>query len=55
MPAYQAGRHNPGHNVAPDGQIIGIEVHLDAKMSEVEPLVEKLSRETHLYLWFVGD
>ena len=21
----------------------------------VEPLVEKLSRETHLYLWFVGD
>lgn len=21
----------------------------------VEPLVEKLSRETHLYLWFVGE
>jgi hypothetical protein len=24
-------------------------------LSEIEPLVEKLSRETHLYLWFVGD
>jgi hypothetical protein len=24
-------------------------------LSQVEPLVEKLSRETHLYLWFVGD
>ena len=24
-------------------------------LSGVEPLVEKLSRETHLYLWFVGD
>ncbi len=24
-------------------------------LSKLEPLVEKLSRETHLYLWFVGD
>jgi hypothetical protein len=24
-------------------------------LSAVEPLVEKPSRETHLYLWFVGD
>jgi hypothetical protein len=24
-------------------------------LSDIEPLVEKLSRETHLYLWFVGD
>jgi hypothetical protein len=24
-------------------------------LSQVEPLVENLSRETHLYLWFVGD
>jgi hypothetical protein len=24
-------------------------------LSLVEPLVEKLSRETHLYSWFVGD
>jgi hypothetical protein len=24
-------------------------------LSEIEPLVEKLSGETHLYLWFIGD
>jgi hypothetical protein len=24
-------------------------------LSAVEPLVERLSRETHVYLWFVGD
>ena len=24
-------------------------------LSKLEPLVEKLSREVHLYLWFVGD
>jgi len=24
-------------------------------LSELEPLVERLSRETHAYLWFVGD
>jgi hypothetical protein len=24
-------------------------------LSEIEPLVEKLARESHLYLWFVGD
>jgi hypothetical protein len=24
-------------------------------LSAVEPLVEEHSRETHLYLWFVGD
>ena len=24
-------------------------------LSEIEPLVEKLSRETHVYLWFMGD
>jgi len=33
--------------------------HLDTPLCEllaaVEPLVERLSRETHLYLWFVGD
>ena len=24
-------------------------------LSKVEPLVDRLSRETHTYLWFVGD
>lgn len=24
-------------------------------LSTIEPLVERLARETHLYLWFVGD
>jgi len=24
-------------------------------LSTVEPLVERLSREVHVYLWFVGD
>jgi hypothetical protein len=24
-------------------------------LSAVEPLVERLSREVHVYLWFVGD
>jgi len=24
-------------------------------LSRIEPLVETLARETHLYLWFVGD
>ncbi len=24
-------------------------------LSAIEPLVEKLSREVHVYLWFVGD
>jgi hypothetical protein len=24
-------------------------------LSAIEPLVEKLSREVHMYLWFVGD
>jgi hypothetical protein len=24
-------------------------------LSDIEPLVERLARETHLYLWFVGD
>lgn len=24
-------------------------------LTKIEPLVEQLSRETHLYLWFVGD
>ena len=24
-------------------------------LSKVEPLVGKLSRESHVYLWFVGD
>ena len=24
-------------------------------LREIEPLVEKLSREAHVYLWFVGD
>ena len=24
-------------------------------LAQIEPLVEKLSRESHLYLWFVGD
>ena len=24
-------------------------------LSEIEPLVAQLSRETHAYLWFVGD
>lgn len=24
-------------------------------LASVEPLVERLSRETHVYLWFVGD
>jgi hypothetical protein len=24
-------------------------------LSDVEPLVERLGREAHLYLWFVGD
>src|SRR5688572_24202958 len=28
---------------------------LSQLLSEVEPLVEKLSREAHFYLWFVGD
>lgn len=24
-------------------------------LSDIEPLVDRLGRETHLYLWFVGD
>ncbi len=28
---------------------------LSQMLSKLEPLVEKLSRETHMYLWFVGD
>jgi hypothetical protein len=28
---------------------------LSEMLCKVEPLVEKLSRETHVYLWFVGD
>jgi hypothetical protein len=24
-------------------------------LDKIEPLVEKLSRESHVYLWFVGD
>lgn len=28
---------------------------LSELLSKVEPLVERLSQETHLYLWFVGD
>ena len=24
-------------------------------LSEIEPLVERLANESHLYLWFVGD
>ncbi len=24
-------------------------------LSDMEPLVERLASETHLYLWFVGD
>jgi hypothetical protein len=28
---------------------------LSQLLSEIEPLVERLSRETQLYLWFVGD
>jgi len=28
---------------------------LSEMLSELEPLVEKLSCESHLYLWFVGD
>src|SRR5688500_5422490 len=32
-----------------------INTPLSELLSAVEPLVYKLSRETHLYLWFVGD
>ena len=28
---------------------------LSALLSDVEPLVDRLSREVHVYLWFVGD
>lgn len=28
---------------------------LSQLLSEIEPLVERLANETHLYLWFVGD
>jgi hypothetical protein len=28
---------------------------LSEMLSKLEPLVERLSREVHLYLWFVGD
>ena len=28
---------------------------LFALLSDIEPLVERLSREVHVYLWFVGD
>jgi hypothetical protein len=28
---------------------------LCAVLAEVEPLIERLSTETHVYLWFIGD
>jgi hypothetical protein len=28
---------------------------LSEALSEIEPLVERLAKESHLYLWFVGD
>jgi hypothetical protein len=28
---------------------------LSAVLAEVEPLIERLSAETHVYLWFIGD
>jgi hypothetical protein len=28
---------------------------LSTLLSEIEPLVERLATESHLYLWFVGD
>lgn len=28
---------------------------LSQMLSEIEPLVERLASESHLYLWFVGD